>query len=65
MDGKIILTNSTARQLYYERNGRGVYVMSLMFEEHYEKGLCRCITDGLKIRIYQVELEVSREEVRP
>lgn len=65
MDGKMVLTNSTVRQLYYERNGRGVYVMSLMFEEHYEKGLCRYITDGLKIRIYQVELETLREKARP
>jgi len=47
-----------SRQLYYQRNGRDVYALSLIFDKHYKEKTFEEVVDGLKIKIYKVDLKI-------
>ena len=49
---------SISRQLYYQRNGRDVYALSVIFDTHYENISNKVVVDNLKIVIYEVDLKI-------
>lgn len=47
-----------SRQLYYQRKGRDVYALSIVFDKHSKEKTFEEVVDGLRIKIYKVDLKV-------
>lgn len=50
----------TAKQLYCEKNGRDVYLMSIVFDNHYSERLYKEIIDDLRIDLYKIEFKFDK-----
>lgn len=54
-----LISDSLAKQLYYESRGRKTFALSINFDQHLNKK-CELITDAVNVRIYQIGLEKSK-----
>ncbi len=52
------ITAPISRQLYYQRNNRDTYALSIMFDKHYKEKSFEEVVDGLTIKIYKVDLRI-------
>ena len=57
-----ILLDEIAQQLYYQSRGRKVFILSIEFEKHLEKGSILSKIDNLTLRLYRVELSQTDPE---
>ena len=51
-----VINSDLAKQLYYQANGRNIYVVSIVFERHRNMRTYEWIVDGLNIYLYKIDL---------
>ena len=57
LDGK--QNENIFKQLYYQSNGRKIYILSFDFKKHFDMQTEQHIIDGVNISIYHITLEIT------
>ena len=56
-----IIKDRLAKQLYYQAKGRNTFVLSVLFDTHFNMRSFSPIVDGLTIHLYKVDLSIDED----